>query len=353
MNFPYETNQAWKQVANRVVEAQQRVLVIGASDVGKSTFCRFLVDVARGKGFKVGFVDTDIGQSQIGPPATIGLKFLEPKNGDNDAADGLYFVGVISPRRNHLEMITGARLMVDSAQETSCDFIVIDTTGYVHNIAAAVLKQQKIERLRPHHLICIGSASELERIIARYSQLDWLTIHRLLPHKRARTKSRGARRHYRRTKFSAYFSGSTVQKMPFQQISGGRTPFFIGRFANEKELKLLTRFAEMEIHHAEWGHRALFLITTEPISQLAVNRIKNHLSLIHVTSEIESHFNHALVGLLGAAGETLAIGIIETIDFQKRQISIRCKAGVAKTARTLQFGDYRIDRELLTHLQNV
>ena len=59
---------------------QQVVLVIGATDVGKSTFCRFLVDSAVDRGLKTVFVDTDVGQSQIGPPTTIGMKSFDPES---------------------------------------------------------------------------------------------------------------------------------------------------------------------------------------------------------------------------------------------------------------------------------
>ncbi len=351
MNFLYEANQEWRQLARQLVTPQQLVLVIGASDVGKSTFCRFLVKSAVEKGLKVAFIDTDIGQSQIGPPTTIGMRVFTSNRIDGEAEDTLYFVGAISPQRNQLEMITGARLMVEKAHETGCDFIVIDTTGYVHDTAAVVLKQHKIELLRPCHLICLGRVSELERITASYSQLDWLSIHHLLPHKQIRYKSVEARRRYRSAQFSAYFAGSTVQQIPFEQIRGARAPFFIGRIANEKELALLTRFAETGVHHAEWGHRALSLVTEEPLSQFALERIKNYLSLKHVTAEVRSYFEKRLVGLIGTTGNTLAIGIIETIDFQNRQLSIRCQADVAKDACILQFGDYEASRRELIRLE--
>lgn len=347
MNATYEINHEWQKLARRVVGTEQLVLVMGASDVGKSFFCRFLADVGVAEGLKVGFVDADIGQSQVGPPTTIGLKCFAPPTTSpiafDGGADALYFVGAASPRRNLLEVVTGTRLMVDAARRAACDFIVVDTTGYVHENAAVVLKQHKIELLQPSHLVCIGRSTDLEQITACYRQQEWLAIHHLLPHPRVRSKSSKARTRHRRARLSAYFSDSTVQQVPFEQIRGGRTPFFIGRVANEKELEILTRLTETEVHHAEWGNRTVCLVTSAHLPKSAITSLKNYLSLARVTSEVRSAFAKRLVGLIGTAGDILAIGIIEAIDFQKRELSIRCKPDVAKDACTLQFGDYRMD----------
>lgn len=347
MNAIYEINHEWKKLARRIVTAKQLALVIGSADTGKSTFCRFLTDFAVAEGLKVGFVDADIGQSQVGPPTTIGLKCFAPEmetpleiDGD---ADALYFVGAASPRRNLLEVVTGTRLMVDAARDAECDFIVVDTTGYVHENAAIVLKQHKIELLRPNHLVCIGRSTELEQITAGYSQQTWLTVHHLLPHPRVRSKSNKARTRHRKSRLGTYFADSTVQRVPFEQIRGGRTPFFIGRIANEKELEILTRLTETEVHHAEWGKRTLCLIASVHLPKSAIAALKNYLSLERVTTEVRSAFTKRLVGLIGTSGDILSIGIIEELDFQKRELSIRCKPEVAKAACTLQFGDYRIE----------
>lgn len=368
MNGTYQVNQNWKQLASRIVRTQQLVLVIGSTDTGKSTFCRFLIDVAVTEGFRVAFVDADIGQSQIGPPTTIGVKFFEPTHEGitssevpsvqfDGVADRIYFVGAVSPSRNQLQVLTGTRLMVDVARQAQVDFIVVDTTGYIRDNAAVVLKQHKIELLRPNHLVCIGRSTEFEQITACYGQQEWLKIHYLRPHRNVRSKSSEARWRHRDSQFNAYFgaarepklaiqkSESLVQQVPFEQIRGGRAPFFIGRVANEKELEILTRLTESEVHYAEWGHRTLSLITEERLSNISITYLKNYLSLMRVTAEVRSYFERRLVGLINPTGETFAVGVIEAVDFKKRELSIRCPSSmaddVAKHACALQFGDYQ------------
>lgn len=347
MDDAYQVNQHWKRLASQIVKPQQIVLVIGATDVGKSTFCRFLIDFALTHGLKTVLVDADVGQSQIGPPTTIGMKSFAPETPSvqfNGTADQLYFVGNLSPRGHHLEVLTGTRLMVDSAREIDADFIVIDTTGYLHDTSAVSLKRHKIELIRPNHTVCIGRSSELEQIIAYYSQQDWFNIHRLIPDRNVRSKSSKARSRYRKAQFDIYFSESTLQRLPFEQIRGGRTPFFIGRIANEKELEILSRLSETQVYYAEWGHRTLCLIASTPLSKAVIIRIKNYLSLVRVTSEVRAYFERRLIGLIGTgSSNTYAIGIIENIDFKKREFGIRCKADAVKQACAIQFGNCQIN----------
>ena len=346
MSSMYQVNQDWQKLANRIVKPQQIVLVIGATDAGKSTFCRFLVDSALAQGLKTAFVDTDIGQSQIGPPTTIGIKFLTPEMAPvqfDGTADQIYFVGDLSPRSRYLETLTGTRLMVDSARETDTDFIVVDTTGYIHDAPAVFLKQHKIELIKPNHLIGIGRSTELEQITAYYSQQAWINIHYLRPHRSVRSKSSNARSRYRKVRFDAYFSESSVQQIPFEQIRGGRTPFFIGRIANEKELAILSRLAETQVYHAEWGYRTLCLIASKSLSKATRTYIKDYLSLTSVTAEVGAYFQHRLVGLINKeSGNTDAIGVIEAVDFQERKFSIRCQTNAAKHACAIQFGNYQL-----------
>ena len=371
MDDTYQVNPDWEALAGRIVKPGQVVFVIGGTDAGKSTFCRFLADTAIHRGLRTAFVDTDIGQSRVGPPTTIGMKSLDGESppvhlrGD---ADGMYFVGDVSPRGHFLEMLTGTRLMVESARETGADFVVVDTTGYVHDAPAVVLKQHKIELIRPDHVVCIGRSGELDQITAYYTRQDWIDVHYLLPHREVRPKRGQARSEYRNTQFDAYFGDpadpataaetevlccshepmNRLQRLPFSQIRGGRTRFFVGRSANEKELENLSRLAETEVHYAEWGHRTLRLITAKLLPKGVTNHIRNYLSLERVTAEVHAYFERRLVGLVNAAGDTYAIAFIESVDFQDRTFSILSKPGTAAQARAIQFGSYQLSRHYVS-----
>jgi len=49
------------------------LMVVGPSDVGKSTLCRILLNYAVRMGRRPIFVDLDVGQGQISIPGTLGM----------------------------------------------------------------------------------------------------------------------------------------------------------------------------------------------------------------------------------------------------------------------------------------
>ena len=360
MNQVYQANNDWERLADNIVKPNQNVFVLGASDTGKSTFCRYLVDCACAKSMKVALVDADIGQSQIGPPTTVGMQrydssqevdklpseFNISENDTNQKADALYFVGAIAPQRNLLPMLTGTRLMVDAALDSGAEFVVIDTTGFIHDGAASMLKQQKIDLIRPNHIVCIGRSKDLERIVGCYHQLSSLNIHYLLPHKMVRTKSSDARKRNRKEKFRQYLQDSEIQVIPIEQIRGARTPFFNGRIASEKELEILSGLTENEAVYAEWGQRTVSLISRRKLTHDSTKKLKDYLSLKYVSTETISYFDNRVVGMLDSFGITVAIGLIETIDYDNKVLHVRCQSGIAADVKVLQIGEYRLDYRL-------
>ncbi|GAG69828.1 unnamed protein product, partial [marine sediment metagenome] len=53
------------------------IFLLGQTDTGKTTFAKELIKRYLEKNKKVAFIDSDVGQSTIGPPTTIGLKLIK------------------------------------------------------------------------------------------------------------------------------------------------------------------------------------------------------------------------------------------------------------------------------------
>jgi len=74
---------AWQRSAKRILsEGWRRILVVGATDCDKSSYCKFLVNALLGEGRPVSFVAADIGQKDVGPPATVARGDFEVAEGD-------------------------------------------------------------------------------------------------------------------------------------------------------------------------------------------------------------------------------------------------------------------------------
>ncbi len=332
----------WERVARDIVHPQAVILVIGSTDTGKSTFCRYLVERGVSQGLRVGFVDADVGQSQIGPPTTIGLKMLSRiPDWDKVEADNLYFVGWISPVGHTLECVTGVRLMVDAAFRAGADCVVIDTTGYVKGMGGVALKRHKIEIIQPRYLVCIQRSGELDEIMAGFDAFHSMKIHRLSPHQAVTSKTSVYRRKYREARVKRYFSETLQVLLPFEQFRGQRSPFFVGRRANAKELEILSDAANEQILYAEWGRRSLALVARSVLSDNAKSHIKNRLNLTNLVTRAPEYFEGRFVGLVNGKGEMVSVGIIKAANFETNHLKIRCKLGAANEAKVVQFGQYK------------
>src|SRR3954447_14280689 len=148
-----DISEAWQSSAQRILnEGWHRILVMGATDRGKSNYCKFLVNALLQEGRTVAFVDADIGQKDVGPPATVTLAdFDAPVDFACAAATRMYFVGHISPFVHFLPLVLGTRQMMEAA---GGEFVVIDTAGLVQGRGRQLAGFQ-IESLRPNVLVCL------------------------------------------------------------------------------------------------------------------------------------------------------------------------------------------------------
>jgi len=189
-------------------EPQKRlILVVGATDTGKTTLIEELA-ITLAPRVNLGIVDLDMGQSHIGPPTTIGWASV-PKGFSGLSSlseEHFYFTGTTTPTGSLLSAITGARLVVDRALRAS-DKAIIDTTGLVSEPAGRVLKQFKIDILRPDLVICLERSGELSHIFEPY-RYQSLEIFNIRPPLGVKTKTPSERAQYRYRKFQAYLKDS-------------------------------------------------------------------------------------------------------------------------------------------------
>ncbi|MCP4403944.1 MAG: hypothetical protein GY801_42390, partial [bacterium] len=147
------------------------ILAIGSRDCGKTTFVTHLANELFRQGYSVGAIDSDVGQSDIGPPTTIGFGTVKSELnalGDVDVRK-LYFVGSVTPRGHLPAMLLGSRKLLDRALAGGLQKILIDTTGFISGQAGRILKQQKIQALEPDLLICLQAQQECEHILKAYA----------------------------------------------------------------------------------------------------------------------------------------------------------------------------------------
>ena len=220
----------WDSVLDRVA-GSRLTLLVGGVDTGKTSLATFLANGLLARGFRVGVVDADLGQSEIGPPTTIGLGRVTrelDRLGDADVA-GLFFVGSTSPRGHVESTIAGTQRMTERAFAQGFERVLVDTCGLIDGPLGRILKPGKIERLSPDLVICLERQGECEAMLGRYAGKDRPDILRLAVGGHARRRSALERRRHRQTALEAYFRDATprrfaVSQLAFQVASDGAAP---------------------------------------------------------------------------------------------------------------------------------
>ncbi|MEW6059258.1 MAG: polynucleotide 5'-hydroxyl-kinase [Actinomycetota bacterium] len=156
-------------LVERAVRDMSTVLLIGGLDTGKTTLSLSLLRAAVEAGRPSAFLDADVGQKTVGPPATLTLKVVrQPVDLEPQAmaeADALYFVGSTSPQGHLLQVVTGVASLAVRARQWGAEFVVADSSGLVSGVYGQSLKYHKVEMLRPDLVVGLQRGEELQPLL--------------------------------------------------------------------------------------------------------------------------------------------------------------------------------------------
>lgn len=160
------SEQLHAQLAADIAETGGVVMLVGSPDTGKTTLAHQIMSEGIRAGRSIGYVDADVGQSTVGPPACVGLRLVKTAEDLHDlsTADDLRFVGSTSPERMVLQQVLATATLVDVARR-SADLVVIDTTGAVSGVVGQTLKYHKMELCRPELVVALQRGAEMEPIV--------------------------------------------------------------------------------------------------------------------------------------------------------------------------------------------
>ena len=316
---------AWDWSADQIVRhGWRKILVLGAVDRGKSTYCRFLIRRCLETGQRVAVVDTDVGQKDLGPPATLTLGYPEVARSLAEVAPvAWYFIGATSPAGHLLPMIVGARQLVDAAQAA---YIIINTTGFVTG-PGRVLKSYKIEAVRPDVIVAIEHDRELRPLLQAYRHYRIL---RLPASAYAVTKTSGQRRTARALAFGRYLAPASTVELALRQVIFQRALLFTGR-----------KLEQEDCLYAE--HTAQGILVVAAVKQADTAGVR----VLPVGFE-----RYLLCGVANRRNEGVGLALIMRIDFTRETITLRTPVPAAQI-KVVQFGTLYVQgdgRELGYHV---
>jgi len=328
---------SWDRIAGQLSKQGARIiLILGEIDTGKTFFSTYLANRLLTYGLKMGILDCDTGQSDIGPPGTIGLAVLDrqivfPSEVEPTA---LYFTGSNSPAFHFLPSLVGLKKLVDRGL-TLADILIIDTPGWVQGEKARALHRSEIEMLSPDAIILLQRGDELEHLVKNYPQEK---IVRLLVTKGPLPRNHEERKGLRETMYKKYFKEAGHIELDLDEVQTDRAYFKTG-----KEIKL----EGIQYHWAERlsGWEGVLVVTEEPLSEEESIIVKREAGASNLRNIIAGNEKNLLIGLLDSMGEVLGIGIIDRIDYKVRRIRIFTPVREKEKIRTIQFGSLRLTPE--------
>jgi polynucleotide 5'-hydroxyl-kinase GRC3/NOL9 len=208
--------------ALKAAAAAPVTFVLGANDTGKTTLVTRLAVALATAGHAVGVVDADLGQSDVGPPTTVGLgRVRGPLERLADAeVVALEFLGITSPATCMRETAAATGRLVRRALEIGCDRVLIDTSGLVEGSFGRALKRLKIDATAPHVMVALQRAEECEPILRERAGP---TIVRLPAGPTAR-RSATVRAHARRRALDAHLAGARAVTLDLGRVAARTVP---------------------------------------------------------------------------------------------------------------------------------
>lgn len=194
------------------------ILVVGDVDTGKTTLIACIADlIARHR--DVGIVDLDMGQSHVGLPSTIAWGNIKGRfnNWSGIKVEDFYFTGALSPVGSLLPAAVGAKLITDKALST-CDRVIIDTTGLIAEPSGRVLKQFKIDLLLPDIILALENSDEMGNILDGFKNHKFPKIFRISVPRQVASKGASARTQYRFERFKSYFTGARTIEVNAREV---------------------------------------------------------------------------------------------------------------------------------------
>lgn len=338
------TPPSWENVAKEIASQGEpvAVVVIGGIDSGKTSFCVYLTNWSLKKGRKTAVVDADLGQSDIGPPSTIGFSHVTAPIMDlfEVEAENAYFVGVTSPSGAVERVLEGLTALKTKVLETTVDFLIINTDGWIGDDDAVNYKVRLVEMIAPDVVVGIQREKELTPILTK---LKGARIFAIDSPPAIRGRSREKRKILRELSYKKYLKGARVQSFPLKWVSIEGSLLGNGRpLTTERTEKIRKALEESPFHCEETPTAVLIVIKGDKwVNEEQIKKIEGALGKkARVIKKGEEE--GLLAALQDAKGNFLGIGILSSIDYKKR--AIRLYTPVSEDVATICVGQIKLDK---------
>jgi polynucleotide 5'-kinase involved in rRNA processing len=257
---------------------------------------------------------------------------------------GIDFVGACSPVKHLLQTATSTAVMADAARREGAQTTIVDTTGLVAGGIGRALKGAKIRLAAPDFVVALQREDEIEHLVSPYRTKATPQVLRLSVSRAAKIRSREERAARRQRRFAGYFANGVAA-----QISWDGAPIENGGWTGGEPLPgHMCAYAEervaCEVLHGERRADGVFLVVDGRPDPMGLRDLGESFGGTARAVEACSLVN-LLVGLLGDRGQTLALGILEEVDYRQRHMTVYTSVRETGMVRGVRLGSLHIGRD--------
>ncbi|MBU7030072.1 MAG: hypothetical protein HXS48_24280 [Theionarchaea archaeon] len=328
--FEVATPRIWLKYSHEILQKKGVIMIMGAPDTGKTTFATFLANQALEKGISVAVIDSDIGQSDIGPPSTIGLAFVKHTINQiaDVAADEFYFVGTTSVQ-DVCDMVVGLMSLVEKAKKRA-ELVIIDTCGYVLGDTGRRLKVLKLQSINPDFVVALQRRGELHPILRTWRG----SIIKADVPKEVRKVPRHTRKEIRESRWRKTFEEAQERQIDLEEKTLLNTYLLSGKSI---DTNLFKKLLQCNVIYAEEIPEGYFIVKKEKFHEYQPKQVSfsgNTLKVLDVSWE-----ENLVVGLR-KKGTFVDLGIVKRVNYHNMMAVISCRE---HDFDTIKFGRIKVD----------
>jgi len=342
----------WEDATSKI-DLEGITVILGAMDVGKTTMTVMIANKASRAGHRVGIIDADLGQNDLGPPATVDAAVLEP---------GTYithlrmlkpvkamFLKTTSVERVWPEVVDAVKKLADyliNVENTRT--VVINTDGWVSTDKAVEYKLKLVEVLQPRNIIIIKRGDEVEQLVKSLREKypsNPPSIVELPAPPAARIRTKEDRRIHREMGYGKYLTPPRDITLDLKRTPIVNFPICSGMPANQDLLNLIRRFIRHPITYCELAEGFMIAISSQQDKRDAeILNVPGGGKIVLLPNGWERGL---LVGLEDKDNFLLALGRIKKIYYNNCKIVITVSRNFTDLSKVdhLRLGMIRLNEQ--------
>jgi len=336
---------SWETTVSTVLADAHKpviVMIVGAVDVGKTSFCAYLANRALKEKRRVAVVDADLGQSDLGPPSTISFSRIAKPIRDpfEIGAENICFVGVTSPSSALSEVIDGIATMTERVLRLGTDLLIVNTDGWVEGEDAVRYKLALAKRIKPHMVIGIQEQNELTFLLGALTEVPNASIE---PSPAVRKRDREERKLLRELGYKKYLKGAAIQSFPLGWVEISGVPFGSGAPPSQNRMsKIVEQIGTTPLYCEETPNSIFIALSDEQWADEEIAKTLEDTLNKKVKIVWEGDEGGLLVALNDKDGNFLGIGIIKELDYNRRVLKVY--TNVKKRITSIHVGQIKLDK---------